>query len=240
MSRVPTMEEVGISKACMQKVMINSPMTSTEAMEPMNSGVVSFGFSGCCTTSFSFANLGPILMRRSRGTGMESAACANLVHDARCGRQLKSLSSGAHVCRSQRVWVASSFAPSLQPLQCLLCRHLAGSFLGVSAALGCELRLIAGIAYLHPHGEALAVRRALFAYGLILRLGTAAGAQHLLQARFVVRGEHNARVRGEPVEFRFKDVENNEGVGRHDPPVQINRRQQRLHGVGEQGAFAPA
>ena len=53
------MDEVGISKACMQKVMMNRPMTSTDAMEATNSGVVSFGVSGCCSLLFfnSFANL---------------------------------------------------------------------------------------------------------------------------------------------------------------------------------------
>src|ERR1039457_6340381 len=56
MSRVLSMEEVGISKACMQKVMMNRPMTSTEAMEATNSAVVSFGVSGCCVSSFSIAN----------------------------------------------------------------------------------------------------------------------------------------------------------------------------------------
>src|ERR1039457_5054857 len=56
MSRVFSIEEVGISKACMQKVMMNRPITSTEAMEATNSAIVSFGFSGCCFSSFSIAN----------------------------------------------------------------------------------------------------------------------------------------------------------------------------------------
>src|ERR1700686_497307 len=69
MSRVETMDEVGISKACMQKVMMNSPMTSTEAIEATNSGVVSLGCTGCCFCSdslssfMSFANVSPILIR---------------------------------------------------------------------------------------------------------------------------------------------------------------------------------
>ena len=41
-----SIELEGISKACSVKVMMNRPVTSTMAMEAMNSGVVSFGFAG--------------------------------------------------------------------------------------------------------------------------------------------------------------------------------------------------
>ena len=41
------MEAEGISKACRMKVMMNKPETSTVAMEPINSIVVSRCFSGC-------------------------------------------------------------------------------------------------------------------------------------------------------------------------------------------------
>jgi hypothetical protein len=59
MSSVPTMEGVGISNACMQKVMIKRPMTSTEAIDAINSGVVSLGCSACSFifSSIAFANL---------------------------------------------------------------------------------------------------------------------------------------------------------------------------------------
>ena len=45
-SKVFSIELDGITKACNVKVMMNSPVTSTTAMEAMNSEVVSLGFLG--------------------------------------------------------------------------------------------------------------------------------------------------------------------------------------------------
>src|ERR1700722_15604703 len=58
-SSVFSIELEGISKACITKVMMNSPVTSTAASEDRNSTVVSFGFSSVTLLSlFSvFANL---------------------------------------------------------------------------------------------------------------------------------------------------------------------------------------
>src|SRR4051812_14672249 len=56
MRSVSFMEPEGISKACMQKVMMKRPVTSTTAMEETNSAVVSFFFAGfSVVTSFSFS-----------------------------------------------------------------------------------------------------------------------------------------------------------------------------------------
>src|ERR1039458_527731 len=51
MSRVFSIELDGMVKACSAKVIMNSPVTSTMAMEAINSEVVSFGFSGFCAFS---------------------------------------------------------------------------------------------------------------------------------------------------------------------------------------------
>ena len=48
MSRVFSIELDGMVKACSAKVIMNSPVTSTMAIEAINSEVVSFGFSGFC------------------------------------------------------------------------------------------------------------------------------------------------------------------------------------------------
>ena len=47
-SSVFSIELEGMVKACSVKVMMNSPVTSTMAMEAINSAVVSLGFSGFC------------------------------------------------------------------------------------------------------------------------------------------------------------------------------------------------
>src|SRR5208283_892930 len=51
----------GISNACSAKVMMNSPVTITMAMEAMNSGVVSFDFSGFSAVGARWAFGGAVL-----------------------------------------------------------------------------------------------------------------------------------------------------------------------------------
>src|SRR5437773_10332269 len=52
------MEAEGISKACRMKVMMNKPETSTVAMEPINSIVVSRCFSGCSADDLPLVGVG--------------------------------------------------------------------------------------------------------------------------------------------------------------------------------------
>src|SRR3954467_3265583 len=71
MRSVFTMEEDGISNACMLKVTMNNPVTRTTAIELMNSMVVSF-FSSGFSFSFSLGNqvlsASVILQNEGRGS----------------------------------------------------------------------------------------------------------------------------------------------------------------------------
>src|SRR5215831_16620035 len=86
MSRVSSIELEGISKACRLKVMMNSPVTRTTAIEAMNSSVVSF-FSSCADSGVFLSFFAKVVcpcpfrisLRRSR---RREGAAGRLLHDA--------------------------------------------------------------------------------------------------------------------------------------------------------------
>src|SRR3954453_15866038 len=68
MSSVSSIEDEGISNACTMNVMMNRPVTSTDAMEAMNSAVVSLGFSGAASFAFFSRLPTPVLSARDQST----------------------------------------------------------------------------------------------------------------------------------------------------------------------------
>src|SRR3954468_21135744 len=68
MSSVSSIEEEGISNACTMKVMMNRPVTRTDAIEAMNSAVVSLGFLGAASFDFLSRLPTPVLSARDQST----------------------------------------------------------------------------------------------------------------------------------------------------------------------------
>src|SRR5208337_397474 len=92
---------------------------------------------------------------------------------------------------------SSMAAATLQALDRLLCRRLAGGFLGIATGDGGEFSFVARSEDEYLHGKGPVMGRAFFADHLVARFGAAAGLQQLLQPGFMVIDENLAVGTGE-------------------------------------------
>ena len=120
----------------------------------------------------------------------------------------------------------------------ILFRGFLGRALRPSHKLGCTLPVL-GIQP-HLHGEGFIVLRPCFFYQHIRRLGHAQSLQSFLQRRLEIGERQSPAFPLHPLQLWGEDLAHHEFARRFQAAIQVDRRQNCLQCVHQQGRLAPA